>query len=217
MNERAVDTISRLSKRVGNYVNHDNVLIRFVSLWAIVATLFTVAWVGSYFLLPQGFLRGANPGATAEYAGSVPREFLSLFAWNVGVSLIAIGANTFRSVNTPLGYVLQVIQAPRYGVVWGTGSLAVGSGARITPSLSVIVDRSGPMELTAIVAIVVATKGVMIWHQSSGPRWKEPFDRVRSPREWSLTRREWTLLVGGYVLLAIANYREALDIARVAG
>ncbi|WP_152041727.1 hypothetical protein [Salinigranum salinum] len=217
MHERTTDTLYRLSRTVGRYVNHDDVLTRFASLWVIVATLFTIAWVGSYSLLPQGLLRGANPGATGRYAGSVTREFLSLFAWNVGVSLIAVGANTFRSVNTPLGYVLQVIQAPRYGVVWGTGSLAIGGGTRVTPSLSVVGERSGPMELTAIIAIVVATGGVMIWHQTSGPRWKEPCDRVRSPRDWSLTRREWILLVGGYALLALANYREALDIASVAG
>jgi hypothetical protein len=40
---------------------------------------------------------------------------------------------------------------------------------------------------------------------------------VRSVRDWSLTRREWGLLAAGYLLLAVANYREALDIARVAG
>jgi len=188
-----------------------------VPLGVVVATVFTVAWVGSYYLLPQGLVRGTNPGATADYAGSVPRESLSLFAWNVAVSLMPIGANTSRSVNTPLGYVVQVAQAPRYGTVWGTESLAVGSGARITPSLSVLVERSGPVELTAVVAIVVATRGVMSWHQSSPPRWAEPFDRIRSPREWSSPRREWALLVGGDALLALANHREALEIAQVAG
>ena len=73
------------------------------------------------------------------------------------------------------------------------------------------------MEITAIVAIVVATRGVMLWHQTSGPRWKEEFERVRSPRDWSLTRRELALLVGGYLLLAVACYREAVAIAQVAG
>jgi len=208
---------ARIIRTVGTYVNHDDAFVRFVSLWVVVAIAFTVAWIGSYYFLPQGLLRGGNPLAPAEYAGSVTAEFLTLFAWNVGISVIAIAANTFRSVNTPLGYVLQVIQAPRYGAIWGTGSLAVGTGARITPSVSVLVERSGPIELTAIVAIVVATRGVMIWHQESGPRWKESFDRVRSPRDWSLTRREWVLLAGGYLLLAVANYREALAIARVAG
>lgn len=73
------------------------------------------------------------------------------------------------------------------------------------------------MEITAMVAIVVATRGVLVWHQESGPRWTVPFDRVRSPREWSLTRREWLLLIGGYLLLAVACYREAVAIAQVAG
>jgi hypothetical protein len=208
---------SRFVAAVGRAVNHDAVLVRFLALWAVVAALFTVAWVGSYYLLPQGILRGANPVATADYTGSVTREFATLFAWNVGVSLVAVGANTFRSVNTPLGYVVLAVQAPRYGAVWGTGSLGVGTGARIVPSPSVLVERSGPLEITATVAVVAATRGVMVWHQQSGPRWREEFERVRSPREWSLDRREWALLLGGYLLLAVANYREALAIARVAG
>ena len=211
------ELIGRVSKRIGWYVNHENLLVRFVSLWFVVASAFTAAWVLSYLFLPQGLLRGGNPGASTGYAGSIEREFLWLFGWNVGVSLIAIGANTLRSVNTPMGYVIEVIQAPWYGAVWGTGSLAIGTGARIVPSLTVLVERSGPMEITAIVAIVVATRGVMVWHQQSGPRWREEFDRVQSPSDWSLTQREWALLVGGYLLLAVACYREAVAIAQIAG
>ncbi|AXG10596.1 hypothetical protein [Haloplanus rubicundus] len=209
--------IGRVSKRIGRYVNHDDVLVRFVSLWIVVASVFTAAWILSYLFFPQGLLRGGNPGASTGYAGSITREFLWLFGWNVGVSLIAIGANTLRSVNTPMGYVIEVVQAPWYGAVWGTGSLAIGTGARIVPSLTVLVERSGPMEITAIVAIVVATRGVMIWHQPSGPRWREEFDRVQSPSDWSLTQREWALLIGGYLLLAVACYREAVAIAQIAG
>lgn len=211
------DAASRIVRYTGHFVNHDSVLVRFVSFWLVVASLFTLVWVGSYYLLPEGILRGGNPVASAGYAGSVPWEFATLFAWNVGVSLVAIGANTLRSVNTPLGYVLLAVQAPRYGAVWGTGSLGVGSGARIAPSPSVLVERSGPLEITGMVAVVVATRGVMVWHQRSGPRWREEFERVRSPRDWSLGRREWALLVVGYLTLAAANYSEALDIARIAG
>jgi hypothetical protein len=213
----ATGPIDRVSKRFGRYVNHNDVLVRFVSLWVVVAGVFTVAWVLGYLFLPQGLLRGGNPGAATGYAGSITREFLWLFGWNVGVSLIAVGANTLRSVNTPMGYVIEVVQAPWYGAVWGTGSLTIGTGERIAPSLAVLVERSGPMEVTAFVAIVVATRGVMIWHQRPGPQWKEEFERVRSPRDWSLTRRELALLVGGYLLLAVACYREAVAIAQVAG
>ena len=209
--------LSRTTRTVGWYVNHDDVVVRFVSLWLVVATVFTLGWVLSYQFLPQGMLRGGNPVAEAEYAGSVGREFLTLFGWNVAVSLIAVAGNTLRSVNTPMGYVIEVVQAPRYGAIWGTGSLAIGSGERVVPSLAVLVERSGPMEITAVVAIVVSTRGLMLWHQQSGPRWREEFERVRSPRDWSLDRREWAVLTGGYLLLAVACYREALAIAAVAG
>ncbi len=73
------------------------------------------------------------------------------------------------------------------------------------------------MEITAMVAIVVATRGLTVWHQESGPRWRGSSDRVRSPRDWSLPRREWALFGGGYLLLAVACYREAVAIAQVAG
>jgi hypothetical protein len=85
------------------------------------------------------------------------------------------------------------------------------------PSLTVLVERSMPMKNTVIPAIVVATRGVMIWHQQFGPRRKDPIERVRSPHDCSLTRREWALLVGGPILLTLANYRESLDSAHGAG
>jgi len=103
----ATGTIGRVSKRVGRYVNHDDVLVRFVSLWIVVASVFTAAWVLSYLFLPKGLLRGGNPGATTGYAGSITGEFLWLFGWNVGVSLIAVGANThgqLRSARRNLRY-----------------------------------------------------------------------------------------------------------------
>ena len=208
---------SEALRRLGSAVNHESVLVRFVSFWALIATVFTIAWVGSYLWLPQGLLRGGHPVAGLEFAGSIPREFLTLFGWNVAVSLVAIGANTFRSVETPLSYLVLGVQSIQYGIVWGTGSLAVGSGARIVPSVTVILDRSGQLEITAIVAIVVATREVMLWHQASGPRWREPFDRVRSPRDWSFGRADLILLGIGYLLLAAAAYWEAVAIAGLVG
>lgn len=70
---------------------------------------------------------------------------------------------------------------------------------------------------TALVAVAVATRGVMVWHQRSGPRWHEEFVRVRSPREWQVDRREVAVLVGGVALLALANYREAAMVVAATG
>ncbi|NHN61101.1 MULTISPECIES: hypothetical protein [Halorussus] len=202
---------------LGAYVNHDDPLVRFASLWAICTVLFAAAWTLSYSFLPAGLLRGTSAAsALPEYAGSVRAEFLTIFAWNLGVCALVVAANTFRSVGTPLGYLVVVVNWVQGAVVWGTGSLLV-EAPRFAPSLSVALSRSGVYELTAYVAVAVATRGVMVWHQRSGPRWREEFERVRSPRDWTVSRREAGVLLGGLALLAAANYREALLIAEAVG
>lgn len=204
-------------RSLGRYANHDDPLVRFVALWIVCAALFVLAWYAGYYLLPEGLLRGASAAsALPEYAGSVWAEFATLFAWNLGVCVLVAAANTFRSVETPLGYLVVAVNWVQGGLVWGTGSLLVGTG-RFAPSLSVALGRSGLYELTAFVAVAVATRGVMVWHQRAGPRWREEFERVRSPREWSLTRREAAVLLAGLALLAVANYREAVLISQVVG
>lgn len=215
--DQAADADAARSSALGRYVNHDDPLVRFASLWLVCAALFVAAWYVGYYLLPPGLLRASNAArALPEYAGSVRAEFLTLFAWNLGVAAIVVAANTFRSVGTPMGYLVVAVNWTRGALVWGTGSLAVDAG-RFDPSLSTALGRSGVFELTAFVAVAVATRGVMVWHQRSGPRWHEEFERVRSPRNWTLTRREAVVLLAGLALLAAANYREATMIAEAVG
>jgi hypothetical protein len=57
----------------------------------------------------------------------------------------------------------------------------------------------------------------MLWHQREPPRHREEFVRVRSLRDWSVSRRELVVLVVGIGLLALANYREASMIVEVVG
>ncbi|WP_276299888.1 hypothetical protein [Halorussus lipolyticus] len=202
---------------LGRYVNHDDPFVRFASLWAVCAVLFVTAWYVGYYLLPAGLLRSTNAAsALPEYAGSVWAEFLTIFAWNLGAALLVVAGNTFRSVRTPLGYLVVAVNWVQGALVWGTGSLAV-EAPRFAPSLSVALGRSGVYELTAYVAIAVATRGVMVWHQRSGSRWREEFERVQSPRDWTISRRELGVLLAGLVVLAGANYREATMIARAVG
>jgi hypothetical protein len=191
-------------------------VVRLVALWALCGTLFTVAWYVGYHLLPAGLLAGGGASVLPEYAGSVTAEFLTIMAWNLGFALVVVGANTFRSVRTPMGYLVVLVLWVQGALVWGTDSLAISAG-RLAPSLSVALGRSGLYELTAFVAVAVATRGVMLWHQPATPRWSVEFDRVRSPRDWELSRREAVVLLAGLVLLAAANYREALLIRDAVG
>lgn len=199
----------RASRRLGDLVNHDHVAVRFLALWSLCFGLFLAAWTLSYWFLPEGLLRRTGgPGPFSTTASTVGAEFASIFAWNLGFSLIVVAANTFRSVRTPMGSLVVLVMWVQGAVVWGTNSLTIQAG-RLAPSIEVILGRSGVFELTALVAIAVATRGVMVWHQRTGPRWKEEFVQVGGPRDWSIDRREALVLVGGVVLLALSNYREA--------
>jgi hypothetical protein len=200
---------TRLARRLGDYTNHDSVAIRFLALWTLCFALFLAAWTLSYLFLPERLLsRTGGPGPLSTTADTVTGEFLAIFAWNLGFALLVVAANTFRSVRTPMGYLVVLVMWVQGATIWGTNSLAIQAG-RLAPSLSVVVGRSGVYELTALVAVAVATRGVMVWYQPSPPRWREEFERVRGPRDWAITRREAVVLLAGVVVLALANYREA--------
>lgn len=203
--------------RISGYVNHDNVLVRLVASWVVFTTLFVAAWYVGYYLLPDGILRGAaGVGARTPHLGDVRAEFLSILGFNLLFTLVLVGANTFRSVETPLGHLVLLVTFVQGGLVWGSNSLVIQAG-RLEPSLAVALGRSGLYELTAFVAIAVATRGVMLWYQESGPRWREEFERVRSVRDWHISPGEAVVLLAGLVLLAGANYVEAVRVAAVGG
>lgn len=197
---------------ISHYVNHESLVVRFLTLWAVCLLVFSVAWVVGYYALPEGILRGSL-GADAPVVGATVWEtFVRIFAWNLVLGAGPVVAfNTLRSVNTPASYVVLVVVWLQGGLVYGTNSLGIQAG-RLAPSLATLLGRSGVYELTAYVALAVATRELLLWHQRSGPRWREEFERVRSPGDWSLGRREWAMVLAGLVLLALANYREAVMI-----
>lgn len=218
MTETSTSTaVGTVVATVGDYVNHERVWVRLVSLWLVLFVLFVAVWSVSYAFLPEGLLRSVNIARTQTgYAGSVWAEFLSIYAVNLAGCFVIAAFNSLRSVRTPAGYVVVAGVWIQGAVTWGTNSLAIEAG-RLAPSLSVLLGRGGLFELTAYVAVAVATRGLVVWHQRSGPRWREEFERRYSPRDWQLSRAEWLVLFAAVVLLAAANYREALMVSRVLG
>ena len=108
------------TRRLGNLVNHDSVVVRLVALWGLCFALFLAAWTVSYLFLPEGLLRrSSGPGPLSTTADSVTMEFLSILAWNLGFSLFVVAANTFRSIRTPLGYLVVLVMWVQGAVIWG--------------------------------------------------------------------------------------------------
>ena len=66
-------------------------------------------------------------------------------------------------------------------------------------------------------AVILADEPTGNLDQETGTKILEEFERVRTPGDWHLSPSEWLVLVAGLALLALANYREAVMIARAVG
>jgi hypothetical protein len=125
------------------WLKSDKVLMRLAALWLICALLFTVAWTTSYYLLPEGILRGKLLGQYIPIETShVITTLVRIFGVNLlaGCGLVAL-ANLFQVGDTSLGYQIVMFHAGLYGVLLGTNSFGIPAPARFAPSLSTVLSR----------------------------------------------------------------------------
>jgi hypothetical protein len=204
-------------KSLSHCLKSDQVLLRLAALWLICALFFTVAWTASYYLLPEGGLQGKLLGQYIPIeTPHVITTLLRIFGVNLlaGCGLVTL-ANLFQAGDTSLGYQIVVFHAGLYGVLLGTNSFGIPAPARFAPSLTTVLNRSGAFEITAYIAIAAATRGLAIWRQRSWLDWHS--EQVGSWREWRLNFTEITVIVGAILLLAAANYREAVQMHQLLG
>jgi hypothetical protein len=199
-------------KRIITWLYSDNVLVRLFTLWLICALLFIISWIISYYLLPEGILRGKL------LAGKLPVEtdriittFLRIFSFNLFVAAgLIVFANLFRVGQTPLGYLIVSSHSIIYGILLGTNSFGIPAPIRFAPSLSILLSRSGIFEISAYIAIAAATTGLVIMRQPSWLSFRS--EVVASPRNWHLNRKECIVIILAVILLALGNFREAVQI-----
>jgi len=202
---------------VSQWLHSDKVLVRLLALWLFCALLFTVSWTTSYYLLPEGVLRGKLLGqhipVVTSHEGTT---FLRVFGVNLvaGCGLVAL-ANLCQVGNTSLGYPIVMYHAVLYGVLLGTNSFGIPAPARFAPSLTTVLSRSGAFEISAYIAIAAATRRLVVWRQPSWLDWHT--EQVGSWRKWRLDRAETAVIAGAILLLAAANCREAVHIQQVLG
>ena len=197
---------------IKNWLKNDNVLLRLVTLWLICALLFTISWTISYYLLPEGILRGKLLiGKIPVQTENIITTFWRIFSFNLFVACVLIVfANLFQVGDTPLGYLVVCSNSIIYGILLGTNSFGILAPTRFAPSLITLLSRSGIFEISAYIAIATATSGLVLCKQKS---WRDfHSERVGTPKEWHLNARELIVIALSVILLAFGNLREATQI-----
>lgn len=115
------------------------------------------------------------------------------------------GSNLIQWVRLPLGFIPALTAWAHYGLLLGTNSFAIPLTARAAPSLSLVLHRAGPYELTAYVLVAAATAQWSRWRQvgwTSGPI--EPLQPAR------LGHIEWGMLSVAAVLMLVGAWVETV-------
>ena len=195
---------------------HQQLWRRFLALFCLVIIVFGVAWLLSYYLLPEGVLRGKMGGqilAGADAANTMAAEWARIFSINIAIcAFFMILPNLIKVENgIPLGYYTVLIQSIIYAITLGTNSFTFPlPGGKMFPTLEVL-TRSGPYEIAAYTLAVTATYAIARY-QLKG-RWPaQTAARIDRTGEPLLSHEQWVGVVAAAFLLLVANGWEAFTI-----
>jgi len=199
-----------------NLFLHKRLHVRFLALYATASPLFVLAWILSYYLLPEGVLRGRTGAhflAGTRAASTFLGEWSRILFINITIGgLFIIVPNLIRSAGGyPLGYYVPLGWAMLYAGLLGTNSFGLPiPGGRLPPSFAVLV-RSGPYEIAAFILLAAATYPISKY-QIKG-RWPRQKLEPLVPHAGSCLSREERLgLVVAILVLLAANAWEAYQI-----
>lgn len=141
-------------------LQHDSLWIRFFTLLGLGTVIFLALWGFSYYLLPEGILRGRTAAAVLageEAAGSFTVEFLRIAFLNMFMLVVVVAANRIIVVyGFPLGYLPPILLSILYAITLGTNSFSIPLPHAMAPTFGVLF-RSGPYEIAAYMLIATAT------------------------------------------------------------
>lgn len=197
---------------------HENLLMRFLSLYGMSLGLFLVAWLFGYHVLPEGVLRGRTGAAIlagSEAADTVLWEFLRIAAINVTVAIlfVVIPNRVLAIRGIPLGYVPPIIWSILYGVTLGTNSFSIPLPERMAPTWGVLA-RSGLYEIAAYCLLAAATYATSVARSDSLLGLGS--EQVQ-PRPGFVEKTHWVGVAASVLLLLAANAWEAFGIVDAVG
>lgn len=196
----------------------DSVFKRILWLYGLYTLLFNVCFVFSYYLLPEGFMRGSPQTAAGEIvarAESFWPQFGLTLLFNLGImTTIAVVANFSQVKGFPVGYLIPIFFGITGGLIVGTNSFVADdldrySNVREAMALG---QTIGGLETLGFILVIASTVKYGVYQYRSWWRWSREWKptKVMNLRDVRLSRQETLCLVLGVLLLIIAAYRETV-------
>jgi hypothetical protein len=178
--------------------------------WMYVSffTLFVPVTVLSFYLLPEGILRGKHPIISAlRFSPNLWISTLQIFGYNLIPTFLIIGANLLAQQSrlsgekyVPMGYTAFWGLTVLFAVVVGTWSFGVITAAppllRRFARLFDVVHHAGLLEFSAYLLAAATSFKFTLWYSN-----RKEIVASRAWRDTNLTRPEKVFLILAFVLL----------------
>lgn len=196
----------------------ENIYIRIAATYILFMAVFFTITVVSYFLLPEGLLRGKHPAQNWDTSNHLLLSTLQIFLFNqLSVVVILIG-NIFSSRKNPeqnflpIGYLAFFAQISINAVTLGTWSFSVITEAvplldRIVRTFDIF-HRAGLWEMSGQLLILCATAKISIIMTDGNKT------SVRSWKEVGLSKQEVFILLAGLIFMLTGAFIESFSIIK---
>lgn len=213
-----------LLKMITNGITNANIYKRIGWMYVTFFGIFFPTIIASYYLLPEGFLRGKHPLISQfELSPDLLTSTLQIFGYNlipigliIAANLVAQQSRIAKEKFVPVGYTALWVITMLFALYTGTWSFEVVTAApplqdRLLRVFDIL-HRSGLLEFSAYILAAATSCKLTLWY-SDGRK----VIRSRSWQDVELTRNEKGVLVLAFVLLLCAALIESYDIVQLAG
>jgi len=213
-----------LLRKITDGVADDNVYKRIGWMYVSFFVLLVPVTILSFYLLPEGILRGKHPIISAlEFSSNFWTLTLQIFGYNliptfliIGASLLAQQSRLSEGKYVPIGYTAFWGLTVLFAVLVGTWSFEVITAApplyrRFARILDVF-HHAGLLEFSAYLLAATTSFKFTLWYSN-----RKEIIASRAWRDINVTRPEKVFLIGAFVLLLCAAFVESYGIIHLTG
>jgi len=213
-----------LLKWIINGVTEGGIYKRVGWMYVSFFLLFVSVSVLSYFLLPDGILRGKHPIISRlEFSPNLWTSTLQIFGYNLILTFLIIGANLIAQQSRlskerflPVGYLVFWVNTATFAIYLGTWSFGVVNVApplyRRLLRIFDVVHHAGLLEFSAYLLAATTSFKFTLWYSDGR--------RIVASKHWrdvTLTIPERIILAFAFVLLLCAAFVESYRIVQLSG